>query len=286
MGLIENIIGKLDITHTNIKVVSGGDISSAYCIETKNRKLFLKINDAERYPLMFEKEADGLQVLNQSSKLYVPPVISSGALEGKQYLLLEWLERTEPATKTWALLGQGLAELHRISDNYFGWKTSNYIGSLPQINDSCETWAGFYAQQRILPLVRQLFNNNLLEKNDLNRATTLCKNLDQIFPQESPSLLHGDLWNGNTMAISSEKIPAVFDPAVYFGHREMDIGMTLLFGGFDKAFYNSYNESYPLEKDWQKRIELTQLYPLLVHAILFQGSYITKSKSILRKWTS
>ncbi|MBC7850796.1 MAG: fructosamine kinase family protein [Chitinophagaceae bacterium] len=103
------------------------------------------------------------------------------------------------------------------------------------------------------------------------------------FPIELPSLLHGDLWSGNFMM--TVKGPYVFDPAVHNGHREMDIGMTFLFGGFDQQFYDAYNEIYPLEKDWNKRLHLTQLYPLLVHAILFDGSYVARVIQTLQKYS-
>ena len=101
----------------------------------------------------------------------------------------------------------------------------------------------------------------------------------EIFPIEPPSLLHGDLWSGNFMMTSESA--ALIDPAVYYGHREMDIGMTLLFGGFQADFYNAYQETYPLDKGWQQRLPLTQLYPLLVHAVLFGGHYTGKAREIL-----
>jgi len=115
-------------------------------------------------------------------------------------------------------------------------------------------------------------------------AENLCKRFDELFPDESPALLHGDLWSGNFM-VASNGYAAIFDPAVYFGHREMDIGMTKLFGGFDQRFYDAYEEAYPLEKDWKQRLTLTQLYPLLVHAILFSGYYVDKTRTIIKYYS-
>ena len=111
-------------------------------------------------------------------------------------------------------------------------------------------------------------------------AETFCKQLNHLFPSEPPSLLHGDLWSGNYM-ISSAGYAAIYDPAVYFGHREMDIGMTKLFGGFEQRFYSAYQEAYPMEKNWMQRLPLTQLYPLLVHAVLFGGHYVSSSREII-----
>ena len=131
----------------------------------------------------------------------------------------------------------------------------------------------------------------LLSTADVRAAENVCMRLMEVFPVEPPALLHGDLWAGNFMPVQSQhnnvlnSMPSVFDPAVYFGHREMDLGMTLLFGGFDAEFYNAYNNIYPLEKNWRERVSLTQLYPLLVHAILFGGSYVSRCRNILKDWS-
>jgi fructosamine-3-kinase len=130
-----------------------------------------------------------------------------------------------------------------------------------------------------MPLAKQIFDTG---SREMKNAELLCGKLNQLFPREHPSLLHGDLWSGNFMC--SAKGPAIFDPAVYCGHREMDLGMTKLFGGFDNEFYEAYNHTYPLEKDWQKRVPLAQLYPLLVHAILFGGGYASNAANIIRSF--
>jgi fructosamine-3-kinase len=127
--------------------------------------------------------------------------------------------------------------------------------------------------------VKKLFDAGDLSATDIRDADLFCNNIRTIFPGEPPSLLHGDLWAGNYM-ITSTGYAAVFDPAVYCGHREMDIGMTKLFGGFDQRFYDAYNETYPLEKGWENRLPITQLYPLLVHAVLFGGHYISEVKHV------
>jgi len=130
-------------------------------------------------------------------------------------------------------------------------------------------------------LVMQLFNSNAFSKKDVTAAEKLCEKLNEVLPLEPPALLHGDLWSGNFM-VTANGYAAIFDPAVYYGHREMDIGMTKLFGGFDQPFYDAYEEVYPLEKGWKQRLQLAQLYPILVHAILFGGHYIDKAKTILK----
>ena len=133
-----------------------------------------------------------------------------------------------------------------------------------------------------MPLVKLLVDAALFSAEDLQQAGTFCTAAGNLFPQEPPALLHGDLWAGNFM-ISKTGEAAIYDPAVYYGHREMDIGVTALFGGFSQAFYDGYNEVYPLQQDWRQRLPLTQLYPLLVHAVLFGGHYVDSARAILKK---
>jgi fructosamine-3-kinase len=270
--------------------ISGGDINATYELLTDKGRFFMKLNSATKLPGMFEKEAEGLKALQRAQLLKIPEVIAVGELEDKQYLLLELLEKGHTSANFWNTFAEGLASLHRITNSSFGWQSSNYIGSLIQENNYQSTWAEFYATQRITPLVQRLFNNGDLSKVDISNAEKLGVRLIEVFPIEPPALLHGDLWAGNFMAAKSNSnsvadvVPAIYDPAVYFGHREMDIGMSMLFGGFDSSFYEAYHSFYPFEKNWRQRIRLTQLYPLLVHAILFGGGYISQCKSILNDW--
>lgn len=144
-------------------------------------------------------------------------------------------------------------------------------------------WPEFYAEQRIMPLIRQAFDQRKCTQADVQLAEQFCKKLSALIPNESPALLHGDLWSGNRMFTANGEA-AVYDPAVYFGHREMDIAMTLLFGGFDDYFYTIYNDVYPLQQGWRQRVAICQLYPLLVHLILFGGHYYNSVKTIIRQY--
>ena len=275
------IFNEIQIKPTHYHQVHGGDINEAYCIQTTTGKYFLKVNDELLYPAMFEKEADGLTALHNNSNFLIPKVIKTGCAAGKQFILMEWIEEGVHGKTFWENFGRDLAHLHRQSQTTFGWHTDNYIGSLPQVNTQYNSWHEFYSSCRILPMTKRLFQLKRFNSNDVKAAESLCNKLENLFPNEQPSLLHGDLWNGNFMFSSIGKA-AIFDPAVYCGHREMDIGMTLLFGGFDKVFYKAYHEAYPLETRWQQRLQLTQLYPLLVHAILFGGTYITRCRETVK----
>ena len=263
--------------------VHGGDINEAFCLQGSETKYFLKINNAVQYPGRFLKEANGLDTLRKCPSLLLPKVIKHGTLEDVQYLLLEWMDEGTPAADAQHDLGSNIARMHQTSQEYFGFTEDNYIGSIPQKNTPTETWSDFYTQCRILPLVKILADTNVFSKADVAQATSFCTSVGKIFPIETPSILHGDLWGGNYL-IASSGYASLIDPAVYFGHREMDIGMTRLFGGFSNDFYTGYNEVFPLEKGWEKRLPFTQLYPLLVHAVLFGGHYVNNVRTILKQF--
>jgi fructosamine-3-kinase len=284
MQLLKNIFDDCDLIVERFEQVHGGDINKAYCLSTSTGKYFLKVNDKNEYPLLFEREAKGLDKLREHCTLIIPEVIKHGSCDDRQYLLLEWLEKGVPKKDMWEKFGQDLALMHKQPQEYFGLDQDNYIGSRRQINDQHNEWHLFYTECRIMSLVKSLFYSKIFSSKDLNTAETFCSKLKNIFPPEPAALLHGDLWAGNYL-ISSSGYAAIFDPAVYFGHREMDIGMTKLFGGFDQRFYEAYHETYPLEKEWEKRLPITQLYPLLVHAVLFGGHYIESVRNILKAFS-
>jgi protein-ribulosamine 3-kinase len=281
---LQLILADCGLTINRHEPVYGGDINRSWCLYTDNAKYFLKVNDAGLYPRMLEKEANGLEALRNNCSLIVPAVIKYGVAGKDQYLLLEWMDKGQPNPGCQQNMGTGLAMLHQKKQSWFGWEEDNYIGSLPQRNTKHDHWHSFYSECRIMPLAQQLFDAGAFLKQDITAATSFCNRLGQLFPPEPPSLLHGDLWSGNYM-ITTDGYAALFDPAVYYGHREMDIGMTQLFGGFSIDFYHSYHETYPLEKNWQQRLPLTQLYPLLVHAVLFGGHYIGNAREIIKQFS-
>jgi fructosamine-3-kinase len=277
---IANVCG---IVITGFERVYGGDINEAWQLQSTGPRYFLKLNEAERFPGMFAMEAAGLQAIRNNSSMIVPHTIQYGLLQHKQWLLLQWIEKGSPGTDSLKNFGEALARMHQRPQAYFGWQQHNYIGSLQQVNTHQDNWAAFYTQCRIIPLMKILFDKHIFSKQDLQHAAAFCTASGNLFPQEPPSLLHGDLWAGNYL-INADGEAAIYDPAVYFGHREMDIAMTLLFGGFSQSFYDAYNEQYPLQQGWQNRLPLSQLYPLLVHAVLFGGHYIAGAREIISKF--
>lgn len=260
--------------------LGGGSINQAFRVETSSGNYFLKYNLAKRYPGMFAFEARGLTILENAACIQVPGVLHYTETGNYSFLLLGFIKSQVPSANFWQLFGQRLALLHQKSSPDFGLDHDNYIGSLKQSNNNHLRWTEFLIGERLQPQVKLAFDESLLNIRDLQRLELLYKKLPEILPVEPPSLIHGDLWSGNYM-VGSDGNPCIIDPAVYYGHREMDIAMSKLFGGFSMEFYRSYNEEYPMEKGWEDRVELNQLYPLLVHLNLFGGGYSRQVRQVL-----
>lgn len=282
--ILEDLLSKemkIEGTITDIRSVRGGSINTACEFRFGDALYFLKENSVKEFPQMFLKERNGLKELMKCKELKVPAPVLLHETESTQYLVMEHLEKNNSRDHDEAL-GRGLAALHAIKGKSFGFYEDNYIGSLQQSNGSAHSWPVFLAMQRLHPLVKWCYDEKLLSRLQLRSFETLYERLAEIFPPEEPCLLHGDLWNGNVM--STTKGPAIFDPAVYYGHREMDLAMSRLFGGFGEGFYRAYDVFYPLEKDHPKRVEICNLYPLLVHVKLFGSGYLQDVVSIIKKF--
>ncbi len=264
--------------------VGGGSINDAWRIDTNEGRYFLKTNSADRFPSMFEAEADGLERLRAANALPIPNVLGYGEDHDTSWLLLEWLESSPPGPGHWSEFGQKLADQHSRSAANFGLERDNYIGSLLQRNKQDSDWSRFFIQQRLEPLIIMARDNGRIGAGAAFRFERFFTKLDELFPKETPALLHGDLWSGN-FVIASIGRSWLIDPAVYYGHREMDIAMTRLFGGFDPDFYTGYQAAYPLEKGWEERVDICNLYPLLVHVNLFGGGYVERVEEILQRWS-
>lgn len=274
---------KRELRIFDIQSISGGSINMAVKVSTKAGNFFVKWNDAHKYPDMFKKETRGLKLLESTGALKIPKVIGKDEVGEHAFLILEFLDQGNIHADFWNRFGSSLAKIHQNTHTLFGLDHDNYIGSLYQSNKQHENWISFFSEERIQPQLKLAYDSNLLDNTILKAAERLFKILNGIIPIGSPALLHGDLWSGNFM-IDSGGNPVLIDPAVYYGHREMDLAMTRLFGGFDQAFYEAYHKNFPLEKGWEKRLEIYNLYPLLVHVNLFGGNYISQVASILSRF--
>lgn len=263
--------------------ISGGDINEAYRLETSREDYFIKVNSLERYPQMFSQEAQGLQLLQKAEGLRIPNIIAQDHYDDTSFLILELISSNNQNDNFWESFAKGLSEIHKKSNEYFGLESNNYIGSLKQYNEKKSDWISFFIEERLLRQVRLARDHQLADSALLSAFNRLFKVLNEIIPEETPSLLHGDLWSGNFM-IDDQGDACLIDPAVYYGHREMDLAMTKLFGGFSDKFYEHYHSYFPLEKGWESRMDLFNLYPLLVHLNLFGSSYLRQIRAILRRY--
>lgn len=263
--------------------VSGGDISKAFLLETSQNRYFLKVNNNQEALIMFQAEKLGLETIYKTNTIAVPEVFYCGAFEKQSLLLLEYIEPKRPEKKDFQKLGTKLAALHNISQTSFGFTSDNYIGRLFQSNKPHIKWEDFYCHERILPQLILAKSKGLLSKNEIPEITSLLKVLKDLSNNVTPSLLHGDLWSGNYI-IATDGTPYLIDPAIYFGHNEVDIAMSKLFGGFDKSFYEAYQEYYPVGENSSASIDLYQLYYLLVHLNMFGNSYYGSVKGILSRY--
>ena len=258
--------------NSNIKELSqlgGGSINSVFLVELEKSKIVLKINDSLRFPGMFENEKKGLLKLNASG-VQTPQVIFERSRDNLAFLALEYIPNGNFGN--WELFGEKLAALHTNKNEFFGLDYDNYIGSLRQVNKKENNWKGFYSNQRLLHLTKFAFDKELLSKTDSKKMEELCNKLDTYLPFAKPSLIHGDLWSGNLIFDGQGK-PVFIDPAIYYGHPEMDWAMLSLFGSYPETAIKSYCNIIPLENNYFEREKIYQLYPLLVHLILFGRSY-------------
>lgn len=270
---------------SGIRPLSGGSINAVYRFEVNKQSYVLKVNDSGKYPEMFEKEAQGLKLLSKHSSFSIPKTIGTGATEGKSFLLMEHIDSAIPKTGFWKDFANKLVSLHRHTsqNNCFGLDHSNYIGSLPQQNNWTQNWHRFYTEQRLIPLFEKGEKHGQFNGVDKENIIHLSDNLHNYIPDEKPALLHGDLWSGNFM-VAENGDPCLIDPAVYYGHRETELAFMQMFGGFGAELFQEYASQFPLESGFENRVDLHQLYPLLVHSILFGGHYVQEVKSILAKW--
>ncbi len=264
------------------RFLSGGDINTAAYVFSSEGAVFVKWNTAEKEG-MFETEARGLTLLRQAEALTIPEVIHYGHYQEKAFLILEYINPTPRGTNYWQNLGQSLALLHSHTQPRFGLEFDNYIGSLPQNNALTTNGNRFFIEQRLQAQAGLAFYKGLLPKDLYDKLPRLYDRLSELLPNERPALLHGDLWSGNIL-VNEQGDPALIDPAVYYGFREMELAFTTLFGGFEPVFYEAYDEAFPLEPGFSERISIYNLYPLLVHVNLFGSGYVSGIERVLSRF--
>ena len=262
-------------------LVGGGCINTAYKLTDGTRSYFVKINQASLVE-MFRSEALGLEEMWETQTIRVPKPFCYGTEGNNCYIVLEWLELGDRGNdKSWENMGQNLAALHRHQGkSEFGWAHNNTIGSTPQINSWCGDWAEFWVQHRIGYQLKLAKGRGV----SFSGGDRLLKIIPELLAghQPQPSLVHGDLWGGNA-SFTVDGEPIIFDPATYWGDREVDLAMTELFGGFPTAFYRGYNEAWPLDNGYKHRKALYNLYHILNHFNLFGGGYASQAEIMIQQ---
>ena len=277
-GRAEQLLGSSVISTAP---VAGGDVASAVKLRLSNgRTAFLK-SLTQAPPHFFEREAAGLRWLAEAPDgVATPDVLAVDA----DCLILGWVETTRPGQDAAAAFGRALARTHLSGAASYGSDADGYIGRLPLANQPLPTWAEFYVERRITPYLRVARDKGLVAAEDAELIERAAARVGDIVPDEPPARLHGDLWNGNVLWAQEDRV-VVIDPAAYGGHREVDLAMLSLFGLPQLPHMMAgYEEVAPLGDDWQDRLGIHQLFPLLVHACLFGGGYGARAAKIAARY--
>jgi fructosamine-3-kinase len=273
--------------------VSGGCIANGGRLEAGGQSFFLKRGDAE-VARTFPGEAAGLEALREAtqqtgSRLRIPdvPAVEGPGEDAPGFLLMEWLPSGGTRDESfWEQFGRDLAALHRhtSADGRYGFDRDNFIGRLPQANGWTAMWPAFFREQRLAPQVQRARKNGRWRSGWDGRLDALFARMPELLPGSPPaSVLHGDLWSGNFLATPGGPV-ALFDPAAYYGHRETDLAMTQLFGGFERPFYDAYREAWPMEPGYEERKGVYDLYHLVNHLNHFGAGYAGRVERVLRRF--
>ncbi len=263
----------------DLKPMPGGNIGKSWRGRLDSgRKIFAKFYPDNAAQLV-AAEVASLEAIAETKTIRTPEILAST----DEVLVLEWIDAREPTKLSLQRLGHRLGALHRTSSTLFGFSIDNYIGDTPQPNDWEGNGAQFYRIKRFGHMLELLRSKGTLPPEE-GPIDALIARLEEFLPNDTPSLIHGDLWAGNVL-VSREERPYLVDPATYYGYREADLAMSQLFGGFDKAFYAAYHEAYPIDPaGYKERKDLFNLYHLLNHAYIFGGGYLQRAIETARHY--
>jgi fructosamine-3-kinase len=287
VDLADAVEQALGVRVTSSSIVRGGDVAQAFRLALDDGRTVFAKTHPDPPPGFFTTEAAGLRWLAEPGVVAVPEVLAvSDGGDGPPFLVLGWIDLGGPHSATEAELGRALAALHQAAPATFGREDRRSTGSRGLPNEPCASWAEFYATQRLAPLARLARDGAALPR----RAIAALERLDADRlraiggAEEPPARLHGDLWAGNRI-VDTEGRSWLIDPAAHGGHREFDLAMMRLFGGFGADCFAAYAESHPLAPGWEGRVALHQIAPLVVHAIKFGGSYVEAATRAIAQYT-
>ncbi|MCU1393712.1 MAG: putative ribulosamine/erythrulosamine 3-kinase [Ilumatobacteraceae bacterium] len=266
-------------------VVRGGDFAAAYRIDLDDGTTLFAKTHPDPPPGFFTTEASGLAWLRSAGAVAVPEVLvaSDGSADGPAMLVMEWIDELHRRPASDAELGRSLAAMHDAGAPCFGRADRRTTGSRALPNEPSTTWSTFYASNRLLPLARLATDARALAATTIVRLERLAHSLDAFDDGQPPARLHGDLWAGNRIVDGTGRSWLV-DPAAHGGHREFDLAMMRLFGGFAPDCFAAYQEVHRLLPGWQDRVQLHQIAPLVVHAIKFGRSYVDAATAAIMRY--
>jgi fructosamine-3-kinase len=260
--------------------VAGGDICTANRLRLNDGRTVLIKTHPHPPQGFFEAEARGLDWLRVEGGVPVPEVLAVD----HDCIILPWVEPGKINNETAAGFGAALAVTHLSRPASYGLASDGFIGRLPLPNGTAPTWAEFYATRRVLPYLKLAADRGHVSPDHVTTVEGLVGLLTKLLPEEAPARLHGDLWNGNVLWGSDARVWLI-DPAAYAGHREADLAMLALFGMPNlPRVLDAYQEAAPLTDGWEDRVGLHQLFPLLVHAAMFGGSYGARAAAIAARF--
>ncbi len=261
--------------------LSGGSINDAcVLIADSGLQYFVKTNQPGRRA-MFEAEAKGLREIASSQAIKVPEPVCFGDDGIHSYIVMEYLEVAGQANQI--LLGEQLAAMHGVRAAQFGWAIDNTIGATLQLNTWNDDWIEFWREQRLGFQLKLAAENGYGGELQLLGERLLIE-MPALFDNQNvvPSMLHGDLWGGNVAGLN-DGTPVIYDPAFYYGDREVDIAMTYMFGGFSADFYASYQHAFPLDEGFAVRKTFYNIYHAINHLNMFGGGYHGQSINMLEQ---
>ena len=274
-SLIESVLGTKIVSGLNNDRTPNNSVLTTDTGET----YFLKTGPPGFF---FYCEAEGLKEIESCKEINTPPVIAVS----DNFILTRYILKGEVTPQFFCNMGRSLARMHKHYATEYGFRSNNYIGTNPQINIAREnekhSWSEFFFNNRILFQYMMAEKKGLLSQPFIERFRKAENNINNILEEvaEAPSLLHGDLWSGNYIC-GINNSPYLIDCAVYYGHRETDLAMTKIFGGFSADFYRCYNNEFPLQPGWQKRERIYKLYHILNHLNIFGNSYMNEAENLI-----
>lgn len=281
MNVLREVSLRLNEAIISYKTVSGGSINEAYKLETESGPYFLKYNTGIERKGLITSEIDGLEQLTKAG-VRTPKILHILHLDSFNGIVLQWIENdSQNRTSAGLDFAEQLLTLHSSTSENFGYGQSNYIGSLMQSNALYSTFEEYYIQSRLEPQLRLAYDQGYF--NSYNIADHFSNIISSHIPIEKPTLIHGDLWSGNYIMSTNDKCYLI-DPSISYSHREMDIAMMHLFGSVPTIVMDRYHSQLPLNNGWKDRMDIFQLYYLLVHLNLFGKSYHNSVKQIIEKY--